>query len=83
MIILVFLMAAIGWLCGVWMPWWVVLLIVSYLGYILSKSSGGLADIPLIIGLLAFSVFAIGGLLYSGETFNLLEWVKVIFTGGN
>ncbi len=61
MIIILAVFSVIGWLCGVWLPWWGIGIVLALLCFNGHKGAydGGLEAIPLVIGTIAFVFFCL------------------------
>lgn len=85
MIILMIVCVTLGWICGVWLPWWVIgmILIIKAIGALRGVFDGGLESIPLIIGSGAFTAtMIVVGFAFGDTTLSDIGIaIKYLFTG--
>ncbi len=85
MIIILAVFSVIGWLCGVWLPWWGIGIVLALLCFNGHKGAydGGLEAIPLVIGTIAFVFFMLTVGFYTGDTTisDIGNAIKFAFTG--
>ena len=83
MILFLAIMSTLGWIAGVWLPWWAILgmLVAMAAGGCSAAIDGGLE--PLVIGAGSFSLFMIAAGFASGNATvtDISSFMRVLFTG--
>ena len=78
-------LAAIGWIAGIWLPWWAIVAIMMGVALSVYKGAfdGGLEAIPKAVGTQVFCTFMLMIGFISGDTSisDIAELVKLVFTG--
>lgn len=83
MLALCVIMSILGWLVGVWLPWYIVGASVVGGLWMVTKEGEGLSTIPLLVAWLAYTVGVLAGALYQYGVGGLGESLTYIFTGGS
>lgn len=83
MLALCIIMGILGWLVGVWLPWYIVGASVAGGLWMAAKEGEGLSVIPFIVAWLAYTVGVLAGALYQYGLGELGESLTYIFTGGS
>lgn len=85
MILFFTLLVALGWIAGIWLPWWAIGAILMGVALSAYKGAfdGGLEAIQKVLGAGAFCVSMVLIGFASGDTTvsDIAEVVKLVFTG--
>ncbi len=85
MILFFGVLAALGWIAGIWLPWWAIVAIMIGVALSAYKGAfdGGLESIPQVLGVGVFCAFMVLIGFLSGDTSisDIAEVVKLVFTG--
>lgn len=86
MLITMIIIACIGWVLGVHLPWWGILVLTGIVVIGVYRRNGGLESAPALADLLLYFlvfVMMISGFIYGDTTFvDIGEVIKYLFTGG-
>lgn len=82
MLILIVISAIIGWLVGVWLPWYVGILAIIYGVYEANKQEGLAGIVPMVVTLIYTLAFIAGNIYSSKGTIDIFSGISYIFTGG-
>ncbi|AHK11495.1 hypothetical protein S140_88 [Shewanella sp. phage 1/40] len=85
MAVSIVLVAMIGWLIGVWVPWWVVA--AMWCGYGINLCLGKQSGLDGVIGSFLWGIILItatvSGYIFGDVTFAMIwDWLVMVFTGG-
>ena len=84
MLITIVMLACIGWVLGVHLPWWGIVIIWAACLYRVIQNKEGLGGIAeLLIFMSVVLPMVLSGFIYGGVTFvDIGETIKYLFTGG-
>ena len=84
MLIVLVIIACLGWVLGVHLPWFIILGIWILMGICIYKTSEGLEGMPQVFAILCFiAPMVLSGFTYGNVTFvDMGETINYLFTGG-